>query len=271
MVWPEEWRRAPRSFGKKIPDTVDNNNPITYIEYILLPLIMSTSIPQYKRDFLNACTQADCLKFGSFTLKSGRQSPYFFNAGMFHRGALLRALSSAFAQTIAAQSDLDFDILFGPAYKGIPLAVAGLDKLSELDEKRYGHVSYSFNRKEAKDHGDGGTIVGAPLKGKKVLIVDDVMTAGTAVKEAVGIIESQGGVLAGIVVALDRMEKAPAKEGEDEDAPRKSTLGEVRDRYGVPVVAVLTLDDIVEGFKKIGTKEQIQELEEYRAKYQASG
>ena len=188
---------------------------------------------------------------------------------MFHRGALLRSLSTAFAQTIAGQ-DIEFDILFGPAYKGIPLAVAGLDKLSELDEKRFGHVSYSFNRKEAKDHGDGGTIVGAPLQGKKVLIVDDVMTAGTAVREAVNIIESQGGILAGVVVALDRMEKAPPQEGEAEDPPRKSTLGEVRKRYGVPVVAVLTLDDIVEGYKKIGTEEDIKSLEEYRAKYQAS-
>lgn len=230
---------------------------------------MSASIPQYKRDFLDACTTSGCLKFGNFTLKSGRQSPYFFNAGMFHRGALLRSLSTAFAKTIAGE-DIEFDILFGPAYKGIPLAVAGLDKLSELDEKRFGHVSYSFNRKEAKDHGDGGTIVGAPLQGKKVLIVDDVMTAGTAVREAVNIIESQGGILAGVVVALDRMEKAPPQEGEAEDAPRKSTLGEVRKRYGVPVVAVLTLDDIVEGYKQIGTEKDIKNLEEYRAKYQAS-
>jgi len=233
---------------------------------------MSSSIPQYKQDFLEACTTSSCLKFGDFTLKSGRKSPYFFNAGVFHKASLLRALSSAFAQTIASHTEptLEFDILFGPAYKGIPLAVASLEKLSEVDEKRFGHVSYSFNRKEAKTHGDGGSIVGAPLSGKRCLIVDDVMTAGTAVREAVSIIESQGGVLAGIVVALDRMEKAPAQEGEDEDAPRKSTLGEVRERYGVPVVAVLTLDDIVEGYKAIGSKEDIQRLEEYRSKYKAS-
>jgi len=233
---------------------------------------MSSSIPQYKQDFLQACTTSSCLKFGDFTLKSGRKSPYFFNAGVFHKASLLRALSSAFAQTIASHTEptLDFDILFGPAYKGIPLAVATLEKLSEVDENRFGHVSYSFNRKEAKTHGDGGSIVGAPLSGKRCLIVDDVMTAGTAVKEAVSIIEAQGGVLAGIIVALDRMEKAPAQEGEDEDAPRKSTLGEVRERYGVPVVAVLTLDDIVEGYKAIGTKEDIERLEEYRSKYKAS-
>lgn len=233
----------------------------------------SSALPTYKRDFLHACTSSSCLTFGTYTLKSGRISPYFFNIGVFHKARLLSALSLAFANTIAAHSDpspLDFDILFGPAYKGIPLACTTVEKLASVDEKRFGEISYAFNRKEVKAYGDGGSIVGAPLKGKKVLIIDDVMTAGTAVNEAVDIIKQQGGTLVGIVIALDRQEKTPAKEGESEDAPRKSAVEQVRERHGVPVVAVLTLDDIIEGYKAIGTNDDVKRLEEYREKYKPS-
>ena len=230
----------------------------------------SIPLPSYKADFLKACTNSPALSFGSYTLKSGRQSPYFFNIGVFHKASLLNALSLAFAHTIANHSDpepLEFDVLFGPAYKGIPLATTALDKLATLDEKRFGEISYSFNRKEVKTHGDGGSLVGSTLKGKRVLIIDDVMTAGTAVKEAVEIIEKEGGKLVGIVIAMDRQEKAPSKEGDSDDTPRPSTVGEVRKRYGVPVIAVLTLNDIIEGYKAIGTEEQVRALEEYRQKY----
>jgi orotate phosphoribosyltransferase len=230
----------------------------------------TTTIPPYKTQFIQHCLKASALKFGTFTLKSGRISPYFFNAGLFHRADLVRSISEAFGQTLAARPDLEFDVLFGPAYKGIPLAVATVDKLTQLDEARYGAVSYSFNRKEAKTHGEGGSIVGAPLKGKKVFIIDDVMTAGTAIREAIGIIKAEGGELMGIIVAVDRMEKTPAKEGEDEDAPRKSAIGQVREEFGIPVLAILTLDDIMSFAKETGSEDDLRRLEEYRAKYKAS-
>ncbi|KND90081.1 Orotate phosphoribosyltransferase, partial [Tolypocladium ophioglossoides CBS 100239] len=163
-------------------------------------------------DFLKAAIAAGVLKFGSFELKSKtkRVSPYFFNAGKFHSARLARAISAAFARTtIDAQRNtgLDFDIVFGPAYKGIPLCSAITIKIGEQASRNLDKISYSFDRKEAKDHGEGGNIVGAPLKGKKVLIVDDVITAGTAKRDAIEKIRREGGVVAGIVVALDRMEK----------------------------------------------------------------
>ncbi|KNG52159.1 orotate phosphoribosyltransferase [Stemphylium lycopersici] len=153
------------------------------------------SLPEFKQNFLKDCVSAGALKFGTFTLKSKRISPYFFNAGLFHRADLLRSISSAYAHTLKAHGDADpsfqWDILFGPAYKGIPLAAASVDKLADLDLAKYGQKSYSFNRKEAKDHGEGGNIVGASLKGKKIVIVDDVITAGTAIREAIEIIKKE--------------------------------------------------------------------------------
>jgi orotate phosphoribosyltransferase len=177
------------------------------------------ALPTYKENFLKDCVSAGALKFGTFTLKSKRISPYFFNAGLFHRADLLRSISSAYAYTLKEYQDanpsFDFDVLFGPAYKGIPLASATIDKLADLDLEKYGKKSYSFNRKEAKDHGEGGNIVGAPLKGQKIVIVDDVMTAGTAIREAIEIIKKEGGELVGIIVALDRMEKIPSATDDD--------------------------------------------------------
>lgn len=234
----------------------------------------TTPLPQYKRDFLAAAISGNILKFGSFQLKSGRTSPYFFNAGDFYRASLLRALSTAFANTIiSARKDNSlpqFDIVFGPAYKGIPLAAATTDKLGQLDPATYDDICYSFDRKEAKDHGEGGNIVGAPLKGKRVLVVDDVITAGTAKREAIDKIRKEGGEVVGIVVALDRMEKLPAPEGQDDEtANMPSAIGEIRREYGLPVLAILTLDDIIEGMGAFASAEDVKRTEDYRRKYKA--
>ncbi|KAH9222080.1 phosphoribosyltransferase-like protein [Leptodontidium sp. 2 PMI_412] len=234
----------------------------------------STDLPQYKKDFLQAAISGKILKFGQFELKSKRISPYFFNAGLFYTASLLRSISTAYAKTIieasTSSSPIEFDILFGPAYKGIPLAAATVDKLADLQPKKYGEVCYSFDRKEAKDHGEGGNIVGAPLKGKRVLIVDDVVTAGTAKREAIAKIRSEGGIVVGILVALDRMEKLPSPAGGDDAAPMPSAIGEIRKEYGIPVLAILTLDDIIGGLKGVVSDEDVVRMEEYRAKYKAS-
>lgn len=230
----------------------------------------TTTLSPYKLEFLQAAISGGVLKFGSFELKSKRISPYFFNAGAFYRADLLRAISTAFAKTIIeAGSLLDFDIIFGPAYKGIVLATASCDKLADLDPKTYGSLCYSFDRKEAKDHGEGGNIVGAPLKGKRVLIVDDVVTAGTAKREAIEKIRKEGGVVVGIIVALDRMEKLPAPNG-DGPEPMPSAIGELRKEYGIPVIAILTLEDIIKGSKGIISDEDVVRMEEYKAKYKPS-
>jgi orotate phosphoribosyltransferase len=232
-----------------------------------------SALAPYKNDFLKASIDGAILKFGSFELKSKRISPYFFNAGDFYRADLLRAISTAYAKAIieARESGTlgEFDIVFGPAYKGIPLATAATDKLAELQPETYGKICYSFDRKEAKDHGEGGNIVGAPLKGKRVLIVDDVITAGTAKREAIAKIRKEGGIVTGIVVALDRMEKLPSPDGDD-SKPMPSALGEIRKEYNIPIVAILTLDDIIAGMKNFATEEDIKRTEEYRTKYKAS-
>lgn len=235
---------------------------------------MASQLPSWKLDFLRAAIDNGILKFGQFELKSKRISPYFFNAGDFYRADLLRAISLAYAHAIrdaatTGPNPLSFDVVFGPAYKGIPIATSAVDKLAELDPARFGTICYSFDRKEAKDHGEGGTIVGAPLRGKRVLIVDDVITAGTAKREAIAKIRAQGGEVVGIVVALDRMEKLPSPDGDDAK-PMPSALGEIRREYGIPIHAILTLDDIIEGVRGIASEEDIRRTEEYRAKYRAS-
>jgi orotate phosphoribosyltransferase len=233
---------------------------------------MASQLPAYKQDFIQASISGGTLKFGTFELKSKRISPYFFNAGLFHTARLAGAIATAFAKTIIAakqESGLEFDIVFGPAYKGIPLSSAITVKLGELDESNLDSLSYSFDRKEAKDHGEGGNIVGAPLKGKRVLIVDDVITAGTAKREAIEKIQKEGGIVAGIVVAVDRMEKLPAADGDD-SKPGPSAIGELRKEYGIPIFSIVNLDDIIEAMKSYASPEDFKRIEEYRQKYKAT-
>lgn len=223
---------------------------------------MSTALPAYKSALLETCIANDILKFGSFTLKSGRISPYFFQAGGFNTASLLSTLASAYAHTIATDSATpEFDVVFGPAYKGIPLASVTATSLFQLAPERFANTGYAFNRKEAKDHGEGGTIVGASLKGKRVLVVDDVITAGTAIREAVGIIEAAGGKVVGIVIALDRQERLVEGEG-----PGESAIQSVRrEMPGVAVIPILTLGDLITGVKG----EDREKMVEYRKRYGA--
>ena len=186
---------------------------------------------EYQRRFLDLALKAQVLRFGAFTLKSGRDSPYFFNAGRFDSGAALATLADCYADALAAHG-LGFDMLFGPAYKGIPLATA----LALALARRGVDVPVAFNRKEAKDHGEGGTLIGAPLKGR-VLIVDDVITAGTAIREALAIIRGAGADAAGVVLALDRQERG--------QVGARSAVQEVEAEFGLPVVAVAGLEDLL--------------------------
>jgi len=186
----------------------------------------------YQKQFIQFAIASDVLKFGTFTLKSGRISPYFFNAGGFSTSAALARLGYFYAETLIA-SQLEYDLLFGPAYKGIPLVsslAVALSHYHQLD------VPYAFNRKEAKSHGEGGQIVGAPLQGK-VLIIDDVITAGTAIREVIHIITQAGAVPAGVVIALDRQERGQRQ---------NSAIQEIQQHYQIPVLAIVTLEQILE-------------------------
>jgi orotate phosphoribosyltransferase len=232
------------------------------------------ALPDYKQSFIRDCISVSALKFGTFTLKSKRISPYFFNAGLFSRGRIFNSLCASYASTLQSHASSDptfhFDVLFGPAYKGIPLASTIVSRLALTDESTYGETGWSFNRKEAKDHGEGGNIVGESLKGKKVVIVDDVITAGTAIREAIEIIKREGGELVGIIVAFDRQEKTPTGNDADDGKPGPSAIGQVRKEYGIPVLAILTLDDVVKYLRSLGGEEDLKKLDEYRAKYKAS-
>ncbi|GAA5839014.1 hypothetical protein JCM11251_007853 [Rhodosporidiobolus azoricus] len=224
----------------------------------------SSSATSYAASIISLSLEnGSILRFGEFTLKSGRSSPYFFNFGLFNSGSLLLALSAAFADAIidaypqigtpeGAQTAPQ--VLFGPAYKGIPLVAAISTELA----RRGRDVGYSYNRKEKKDHGEGGSIVGAPLKGQRVLIVDDVITAGTAIREAHKIVEGEGAKTVGIVEALDREERG---QGE------LSTVQEVEKELQVRVVSVVKMRDIVAWLKDQGKLDEMKAMEEYRAKW----
>jgi orotate phosphoribosyltransferase len=226
--------------------------------------------PPYKTDFLKTCLQGKIIEFGNFTLKSGRESPYFFNAGHFmNKAEHFRTIQAAYAQCLIQYASLHpefgFDVLFGPAYKGIPLAAATFTELARLDVKKFGQIGCAFNRKELKDHGDMGILVGASLEGKRIMLLDDVLTAGTAVRECVQIIQAQGGELAGIIVAFDRMEKMPAKEGED--TSNISALGQMRRDFGVPVLGIINFLDLVEMLKETGSETDLERMKAYRKLY----
>ena len=184
----------------------------------------------FSRDFIALACRKGVLRFGAFVTKAGRNSPYFFNAGLFDDGASFRELCGYYARTIRA-SGVGFDMLFGPAYKGIPLVAGTAIRLAEDGVD----LPFAFNRKEAKDHGEGGTLIGAPLKGR-VLILDDVISAGTSVRESVELIRAAGAAPAGVVIALDRMERGKGS---------LSAVQEVKESFGIPVIAVATLEDLI--------------------------
>ncbi len=213
---------------------------------------MAPGLHDHRTRFLRLAIEAQALRFGEFTLKSGRASPYFFNAGRFDSGATLAALASCYADAIDA-AGVRFDLLFGPAYKGIPLATA----LACEYARRGRDLPVAYNRKEPKAHGEGGALVGAPLAGRRVLVVDDVITAGTAVREALSLIRAEGGVPVGIAVALDRQEAV------DPAVSRRSAAQAVADEHGLAVVPVATLSDL------LAFAGQTPDLEARRAALQA--
>jgi orotate phosphoribosyltransferase len=208
----------------------------------------------YQSEFIDLCVRLGVLRFGSFTLKSGRESPYFFNAGLFNTGSAIGAVGRAYAAALAA-SDLQFDMLFGPAYKGIPLVTVTAAALAE----RHGRdVPFAFDRKETKDHGEGGRIVGSPLRGR-VVIVDDVITAGTAIRASIDIIRSSGSTPAGVLLALNRQERAPGSE--------LSAVQEVRRQYQIPVISVVNLADLMEHVSRAGQAGDLSSMRLYRERY----
>ena len=207
----------------------------------------------YQKEFIQYALDCGVLKFGEFKLKSGRTSPYFFNTGLFNSGETLGRLGQFYAQTLIA-SKLDIDVLYGPAYKGIPLASATSIAYSQLQHD----LPFAFNRKEVKDHGEGGLIVGAALQGK-VLIIDDVITAGTSVRESVEIISTMGAEPAGVLIALDRQEK-----GEKES----SAVQEVSKQFNIPVLSIISLPHIIEFLEQQGhAVGALETIKQYRLKY----
>ena len=210
-------------------------------------------VTDFRQDFIRFTIRQNVLRFGEFRTKAGRLSPYFFDAGLFHDGASLKRLAQFYAKAVLA-SGVEFDILFGPAYKGIPLVAAVAIALADAGR----NVGYCFNRKETKDHGEGGSIIGAKLAGR-VLIVDDVISAGTSVRESVNLIRSSSAIPCGVVIALDRMERGAAE---------LSAVQEVERSYNIPVISIATLDDLV-GFLEIdrGLATHLGNIRQYRQRY----
>ncbi|MBS7662545.1 orotate phosphoribosyltransferase [Pseudomonas lalucatii] len=208
----------------------------------------------YQRDFIRFAIERGVLRFGEFTLKSGRTSPYFFNAGLFDSGLALARLGRFYAAAVV-DSGIPFDVLFGPAYKGIPLAATTAVALAEHHQR---DLPWCFNRKEAKAHGEGGTLVGAPLAGK-VLIIDDVITAGTAIREVMQIIQAQGAQAAGVLIALNREERGQGQ---------LSAIQEVERDFGMPVVSIVSLEQVLEYLAgDAQLRQYLPAVEAYRAEY----
>lgn len=209
----------------------------------------------YQRQFIKLAMNSEVLRFGEFTLKSGRVSPYFFNAGLFNSGSALAELGRCYAQAII-DSGIQFDVLFGPAYKGIPVAAVTVMALSiehGID------MPYAFNRKEAKTHGEGGNIVGADLAGKRVLIIDDVITAGTAIREAVDIIKAQHAEPVGVLIALDRQEKGQGS---------KSAVQEVEIDFGIQVSNIVTMKNLISFLSEDDSQaDMLKLMKDYREQY----
>ncbi|PIE20549.1 MAG: orotate phosphoribosyltransferase [Neptuniibacter caesariensis] len=212
----------------------------------------------YQREFIEFAIEQNVLRFGEFTLKSGRTSPYFFNAGLFNTGAALAKLGRCYAQAIK-NSAVKFDVLLGPAYKGIPLAATTAVALFDQHGE---DVPYVFNRKEAKSHGEGGSLVGAPLEGG-VMIIDDVITAGTAIREVMEIIEQADAKPAGVVIALNRQEKGKGE---------LSAIQEVERDYNIPVVSIISLSDLIEYLQEQGDMAaELAAICKYRDSYGIEG
>ncbi|WP_217511469.1 orotate phosphoribosyltransferase [Vibrio metschnikovii] len=208
----------------------------------------------YQREFIEFALEKEVLKFGEFTLKSGRKSPYFFNAGLFNTGRDLARLGRFYAAALV-DAGITFDVLFGPAYKGIPIATTTAVALADHHEI---DTPYCFNRKEAKDHGEGGNLVGSPLEGR-IMLVDDVITAGTAIRESMEIIQANGAQLAGVLVAIDRQEKGKGE---------LSAIQEVERDFGCQIISIVSLGDLVTYLKEQGSDaEQLAAVEAYRAQH----
>ncbi len=204
----------------------------------------------HQKEFIEMILSKQVLRFGDFTLKSGRTSPYFFNAGLINDGISLARIGAGYAQAIV-DSGTAFDMFFGPAYKGIPLATATAVAFAERHRR---NVPIAYNRKEAKQHGEGGALIGAPLDGR-VLVVDDVITAGTAVRESIATIRAAGATPAGVVLALDRQERGLGK---------MSAVQEVQDAYGIPVIKIITLDHLIEYLEAGDQSEELASLRNHR-------
>jgi orotate phosphoribosyltransferase len=211
-------------------------------------------VKDYQKQFIEFAIERGVLKFGEFTLKSGRTSPYFFNAGLFNKGSDLAKLGRFYAAALM-DANVDFDVLFGPAYKGIPIATATAVALYDHHQK---DTPYCFNRKEKKDHGEGGNLVGAELTGK-VMLVDDVITAGTAIRESMEIVEANGASLAGVLIALDRQEKGKGE---------LSAIQEVERDFGATIISIVGLNDIIEFLKDDPEfNEHLPKVQAYREQY----